>query len=136
MSKPEIIGYETDPDQYWTAPRMPELKVDGDGTWEWAMHVGHDGELYEDWRLIPPGALDHFMRFHGMKRVYEPRQFHATRTGIGWRLKCRNCNLSALTYDEQGIRPHGLAEVHQCPDLQSVTGACWHGIVQGRVEVR
>lgn len=112
MSKPVITGYETDPDRWWTAPDIPELKIDSDGTWEWATQVGFNGELYEDWRLIPPETLDHFMRFHGMKRVYQPRNFHAVQVKDepdAYRIRCRKCDTTTLAV---GALPHDVARRH------------------------
>lgn len=110
--KPVIEGYETDPDQYWTAPRMPELKYDSDGLWEWATLISFEGQPYEDWRLIEPERIDEFMRHRGMKRVYRPRKFHAVQVKDepdAYRIRCKKCDTTTLAV---GSLPHDVARRH------------------------
>jgi hypothetical protein len=98
VGKPEIIGYQSDP-LNWSAPRLPDMTFDLDGFWI----DGPTGvrELVKD--------VDGFMRYHGMKRVYKPREFRADRIGNGnYGLYCKTCGI----YAETGLLPHDAAELH------------------------
>jgi hypothetical protein len=102
VGKPEIIGYQADPGN-WSAPRLPEMTFDPDGVWV----SGETGvrELVED--------VDGFMRYHGYKRVYKPRNFRATARFGGYRFHCKECDTTTLT---SGYLPHDFAELHAKQD--------------------
>ncbi|NLG62754.1 MAG: hypothetical protein GX539_10955 [Candidatus Cloacimonetes bacterium] len=111
MSKPQIIGYEVDPAQVWTAPPMPEIQMDKEGISIPAIGIDDHGDSFEARRYLGADEIDGFMRFHGMKRVYQARQFHAKRAYGGYRLHCRTCKETTLT---SGYLPHDAALRHRC----------------------
>jgi hypothetical protein len=103
MGKPEIIGYQHDPDN-WSAPQLPEMTFAGGEIW-----VYRGGTPV---RRIEPHELDGFMRYHGYKRVYRERQFHAWPAFGGYRLRCKECDRTGLIGGD--VLPHDYASKHQC----------------------
>lgn len=99
MGKPEIIGYQSDPNN-WSAPPMPSIAIDPDGLW-----VERPGSR----RYVPPDEVDNLYRSHGWKRVYKPRKFHADVIGNGnYGLFCKFCGI----YAETELLPHDAAKLH------------------------
>jgi hypothetical protein len=109
MGKPEIIGYQNDPDN-WDTPELPEMTFDVDGvSIPWWEIDDRTGMPFKTTRRIEPDALDGFMRHHGMKRVYKPREFRADAIGNGnYGLYCKTCGI----YAETGLLPHDAAKLH------------------------
>jgi hypothetical protein len=98
MGKPEIIGYQNDPNN-WSAPRLPDMAIDSDGFW--IERPGGVRRLVED--------VDGFMRHHGYKRVYKPREFHAVPGGYGeYYVYCKTCP----THFATTLLPHDAAKLH------------------------
>jgi hypothetical protein len=97
MGKPETIGYQNDPDN-WSAPRLPDMAIDSDGFW-----IERPGGVRE-----PVEDVDGFMRYHGYKRVYKPRNFRAVRETSGYHVYCKTCDDTSWT----GIPPHDYAVWH------------------------
>lgn len=112
MSGPEIIGYQTDPDNWWAVPNMPEVMMDSEGISVPEPSWDRSGRMHEEQRYLQPDEVDAFMRHHGMKRVYKPRNFHATPLGYGdYLLHCRNCEKDTATVN---LLPHDAALRHRC----------------------
>lgn len=109
MGKPEIIGYQTDHERIWSTPRMPDITYDSTGISVPCLSIGYDGKPYEDTRYLADDEVDGFMRHHGMKRVYKPREFRADSIGNGnYGLYCKTCSI----YAETGLLPHDAAKLH------------------------
>jgi hypothetical protein len=125
MGKPEIIGYQTDPDN-WSAPRMPDITYDSDGIQIPCISIGYDGKPYEDTRYLGEDEIDGFMRHHGMKRVYKPREFHAGSAGEdgSYRVHCKTC---AIDFIAVNMLPHDAAKLHVESGHQS--GISWADLV-------
>lgn len=112
MSKPEIIGYQTDPDNWWAAPQSPEITFDSQGISVPRPYWDAQGRLYEEPQYLQPDEVDAFMRHHGMKRLYKPRDFFAEPLGEGdYSLHCRKCGKTTQTVK---ILPHDAALRHRC----------------------
>lgn len=116
MSKPEIIGYQTDPDNWWAAPVSPEITIDSEGISVPHPYWDTHGRLYEEPRYLQPDEVDAFMRHHGMKRVYRERRYRATPTHDGyrlngWKLYCKHCQTATMSTEKL---PHDLALSHRC----------------------
>jgi hypothetical protein len=105
MGKPEIIGYQTDPNATREEQEHAELYEYGiDGGELYLRRNGSDVKHYkqsEDW--------DVWMRWLGMKRVYKPREFHAKPAHGGYRILCKTCGTTTLT---SGYLPHDSAKMH------------------------
>lgn len=112
MTKPEIIGYQTDPDRWWAMPQAPEITMDSDGISVPRPYWDRNGGMYEEQRYLDSDEVDRFMRDHGMKRIYRDRQFHAKPKYGGYLLYCRTCETNTLT---SGYLPHDSALRHRCP---------------------
>jgi hypothetical protein len=109
MGKPEIIGYETNHARKWSCPPLPQITFDSTGVHVPCVRIGYDGKPYEDTRYLDTDEFDGYMRHHGMKRVYKPREFHADAIGNGnYGLYCKTCGI----YAETGLLPHDAAKLH------------------------
>jgi len=98
VGKPEIIGYQHNPDN-WSAPRLPDMTIDSDGFW--VERPGGVRRLVED--------VDGFMRYHGYKRVYKPRENRAKPYRNGYRGYCKTCDITWYTDNQL---PHDYAITH------------------------
>jgi hypothetical protein len=108
VGKPEIIGYRADPDN-WSAPELPEMTIDSEGFQVPCISIGYDGKPFEDTRYLGEDEIDGYMRHHGYKRVYKPRNFRADSIGNGdYGLYCKTCGI----YAETGLLPHDAAKLH------------------------
>ena len=112
MTKPEIIGYQTDPDNWWAAPLAPDITMDSSGISVPEPSWDRSGRMHEEQRYLQPDEVDAFMRHHGMKRVYKPHNFHAEPVHGGYRVYCKRCETATLTNAE--VLPHDLALRHRC----------------------
>jgi hypothetical protein len=112
MGKPEIIGYEPDPDRYWSSPSQPEMTFDSDGISIPWQYIGSDGRPFEAPRYLTNTEVDQLMRECGMKRVYKERRMKAYAAHGGYRLYCKNCMTTTLTNAEK--LPHDTAIAHRC----------------------
>lgn len=112
-SKPEIIGYQTDPNNWWAVPYIPEITMDSEGISVPEPSWDRFGRMHEEQRYLQPDEVDAFMRHHGMKRMYRDRQFHASPVHGGYRLRCRKCDKTTLT---AGYLPHDAALLHRCAE--------------------
>lgn len=108
MGKPEIIGWTSDPDN-WSAPQLPEMTFDSNGVSIPCIGIDDHGDPYETTRYLGEDELDGFMRHHGYKRVYKPRNFRAKRRSDGYSVYCGVCNDSA--YTDRHL-PHDFAKIH------------------------
>lgn len=116
MGKPEIIGYQTDPDRWWAMPQAPEITMDSEGISVPRPYWDRNGRMYEEQRYLAHEEVDAFMRAHGMKRVYRPRPYRATPTHDGyrlngWKLYCTRCQRATMSTEKL---PHDLAVGHRC----------------------
>lgn len=112
MGKPEITGYQTDPDNWWAAPVSPEITIDSEGISVPHPYWDTHGRLYEEPRYLQPDEVDAFMRHHGMKRIYKRRNFHAKPLGNGgYLIHCLRCSAATETVN---ILPHDAALQHRC----------------------
>jgi hypothetical protein len=109
MGKPEIIGYQIDPERRWSVPRMPDITYDSDGIQIPCIGIDNHGEPFETTRYLGDDEIDGFMRHHGMKRVYKPREFRAKPAYGGYRIHCKTCGTTTLT---SGYLPHDSARMH------------------------
>jgi hypothetical protein len=109
MGKPEIIGYQNDPDN-WDTPELPEMTFDSDGvSIPWWEIDSRTGMPFKTARRIEPDAMDSFMRYHGYKRVYKPREFRADPLGDGsYGVYCSTC----VCYFQTELLPHDAAKLH------------------------
>ena len=88
---------------------MPEITYDSDGIQIPCIGIDYHGEPFETTRYLGEDEIDGFMRHHGMKRVYKPRNFHADKIGNGnYGLYCKTCGI----YAETGLLPHDAAKLH------------------------
>lgn len=116
MGKPEIIGYQTDPDRWWAVPYMPEVTMDSEGISVPEPSWDRCGRMHEEQRYLQPDEVDAFMLHHGMKRVYRERRYRATPTHDGyrlngWKLYCKRCETATMSTEKL---PHDLALAHRC----------------------
>lgn len=114
MTRPEIIGYQTDPDNWWAMPQAPEITMDSEGISVPEPSWDRSGRMHEQQRYLQPDEVDAFMRHHGMKRVYRDRRFRAKPLGYGdYELHCRKCGKTTETVN---ILPHDAATRHRCAE--------------------
>lgn len=108
MAKPEIIGYEPDPDADADAMRQAVRKRFEFGTDERGFYYAKKRAPHL--KFHPQGDSRASMRLIGMRPVYRKRDFKATlySNREGCSIRCRKCGYHWSTYR----LPHDSAERH------------------------
>jgi len=112
MGKPEIIGFEHDPESLWPV----------DAPYEWTTDTTTGRETftrggYPFYGMDDTNRVAVWKRF-GFRPVYKTRNFHAryeTGRSKGWlSVTCRTCNQTTATHT--GYLPHDVAMRHALED--------------------
>ncbi len=111
MSKPQIIGYETDPNA--TNEQLSEAEfwdIHGVGVWMEARMRSWPYSTVE----INDDNRTEFFRAIGFRPVYQERNFRAElRNSGGYDLHCRRCNTWETFTGRGPSGPHDMAAFHE-----------------------